>query len=197
MKNVILDKDYWNSRYTMNQIGWDIGEVSPPLKEYFDQLTNKNISILIPGAGNAHEAKYLWKNQFKNTSVVDISNVLVDKLKKENPTIPEANIICEDFFDHKAKYDLIIEQTFFCTFDSESREKYVAKMKELLNPGGKIAGLLFNVDFGEGPPFGGNVEEYKALFARNFEILKMEEARNSIQPRLGSELFFILELKPI
>lgn len=32
-----------------------------PLKVYFDQLTNKDLKILIPGGGNSHEAEYLLK----------------------------------------------------------------------------------------------------------------------------------------
>jgi hypothetical protein len=44
--------NYWEERYLKNEIGWDIGAVSTPLKEYIDQLTNKACRILIPGAGN-------------------------------------------------------------------------------------------------------------------------------------------------
>ena len=61
-----LDSNAWNQRYISNNTGWDIGYVSTPIKEYIDQITNKNIKILIPGCGNAHEAEYLFKNGFKN-----------------------------------------------------------------------------------------------------------------------------------
>jgi hypothetical protein len=42
-----------------NETGWDLGQVSPPLKAYIDQLTDKNLRILIPGCGNSYEAEYL------------------------------------------------------------------------------------------------------------------------------------------
>ena len=45
------DKEYWTQRYKDDLTGWDIGAVSTPLKTYFDQLTDKNMRILIPGAG--------------------------------------------------------------------------------------------------------------------------------------------------
>lgn len=46
--NQFLSQEYWNNRYLQHQTGWDIGTVSTPLKEYIDQLSDKQISILIP-----------------------------------------------------------------------------------------------------------------------------------------------------
>ena len=51
-----LDSNSWNQRYISKNTGWDIGFVSTPIKDYIDQINNKNIRILIPGCGNAHEA---------------------------------------------------------------------------------------------------------------------------------------------
>ena len=56
--------EYWDSKYDKGEIGWDIGYVSTPLKEYFDQLQDKSIKILVPGAGNAWEVEYLHKSSF-------------------------------------------------------------------------------------------------------------------------------------
>jgi thiopurine S-methyltransferase len=42
-----FDENYWNSRYKDEKTGWDIGAASPPLVAYFDQLADRNISILI------------------------------------------------------------------------------------------------------------------------------------------------------
>ena len=70
------------------------------------------------------------------------------------------------------------------------------KMHELLNPGGKIAGLLFNFPLTEkGPPFGGSIEEYKSLFSGAFKLKILEKAYNSIKPRANKELFFIFDKK--
>ncbi len=40
-----LTKDFWATKYQVNDIGWDIGEISNPLKEYFDQLTEKTLKF--------------------------------------------------------------------------------------------------------------------------------------------------------
>ena len=40
----ILDKDYWQQRYENGDIGWDVGSVTTPIKEYIDHLgTIKNM----------------------------------------------------------------------------------------------------------------------------------------------------------
>ena len=44
----ILDQEYWDTQYISNTTGWDLGEVSPPIKSYIDTIEDKNISILIP-----------------------------------------------------------------------------------------------------------------------------------------------------
>jgi thiopurine S-methyltransferase len=36
MNSDYLNKEYWNSRYLNNKIGWDLGEISPPIRNWFD-----------------------------------------------------------------------------------------------------------------------------------------------------------------
>ena len=191
----LLNENYWSTRYKNNNAAWDMGKVSPPLKEYFDQLTDKSISILIPGCGNAYEAEYLLQQGFKNITLIDISPLPVDKLKRHLSAFlhKEINIICGDFFTSKQTFDLIVEQTFFCAIDPSFRTNYANKMHELLNANGKLVGVLFNRTFDAGPPFSGSKTEYNLLFKNKFQIRTMDECFNSINPRKGSELFVILQ----
>lgn len=190
-----LNADYWSNRYNQDDTGWDIGYVSTPVKEYADQLTNKSLAILIPGCGNSYEAEYLLQHGFTNITLIDISPVLTKKLEEKFNTFnhKQLTIITGNFFDLKGKFDLIIEQTFFCALDPVLRKAYAEKMHELLKPGGKIAGVLFSKVFEGGPPYGGSKEEYVQLFADKFKIKTMESCYNSIAPRKNSEVFFILE----
>ena len=196
MTDTPFNKAYWDSRYQDHQIGWDLGEVSPPLKAYFDTLENKSISILIPGCGNSYEADYLLNLGFTNVTLIDISPTLVQQLQEKHKGNSSIKIVEGDFFEHQAQYDLIIEQTFFCALLPNMRPQYVEKMKTLLKPKGKIAGLLFDFPLTEvGPPFGGSKEEYMELFSEKFYIKTLEKAYNSIKPRENKELFFIFEVK--
>ena len=185
-----LSKDYWNNRYEAEETGWDLKTISPPLKAYIDQLTDKNIRILIPGCGSGYEAEYLLKQGFQNVTVIDFAPLAVKKMQSYLSEYQTINIICADFFTHTGKYDLILEQTFFCALDPSLRTKYVQKMAELLKENGKLAGLLFGVQFPNNPPFGGSREEYVDLFSNDFKINLLEPCYNSVKPRQGNELFF-------
>ncbi|HEU5365832.1 MAG TPA: methyltransferase domain-containing protein [Hanamia sp.] len=186
---------YWDNRYLNNETGWDMKQVSPPLKAYIDSLENKNLKIVIPGCGNAYEAEYLLEKGFKNVTLIDFSKVVTRRLKDKYKDKP-ISIVNENFFDHRGKYDLILEQTFFCALDPSLREKYVEKCFNLLNNGGKIAGVLFNKKFSPlEPPFIATDEEYRKLFDPFFTFLKFDNCNNSVPPRMGYELFFEFEKK--
>lgn len=193
-----LTPEYWDQRYDEGNTGWDTGSITPPLKNYFDQLTNKDAAILIPGAGNAYEAEYLVRNGFCNITILDFAPGLVNKLKSHFASYTGINLSIsnEDFFEHQGQYDLIIEQTFFCALKPEQRADYVKKMHDLLKPGGKVAGVLFGVQFEkEGPPFGGTKEQYMPLFQKHFKIETFETCYNSLPPRQGKELFIKVRRK--
>jgi SAM-dependent methyltransferase len=184
----------WNSKWEQNQTGWDIGYVSTPIREYIDQLENKNLNILIPGSGNSYEGEYLFKKGFTNITLLDYSNVPFENLRKRCPEFPKNSLVNGDFFKHKGKYDLIIEQTFFSSFKPQLRKLYAEKIHDLLKPGGKLVGLLFGIElYSDHPPFGGDTKEYRNLFSPWFKINTMKTAYNSIEPRMGNEIFMILE----
>lgn len=188
--NVPLGQAYWNNQYDAQQTGWDLGEVSPALKAYIDQLTNKHVRILIPGCGNSYEASFLLQQGFTNITVIDIAPTLVDKLKKKFQSNNNIKIIQGDFFEHQDKYDLIFEQTFFCALNPVLRPQYVSKMNELLVTGGKLVGLLFDREFDkQGPPFGGTKKQYESLFKDSLSLDIFEPCYNSFVKRQGTELF--------
>jgi methyl halide transferase len=190
-------ENYWSNRYKDQTTGWDIGYPSTPLKEYIDQLTDKNIRILIPGAGNAYEAEYLLKKGFANVYVMDISKIPLDNFAARNPGFPKEQLIEADFFEHQGTYDLIVEQTFFCSFEptKSNRENYAKQMHQLLKPKGKLVGVWFDIPLVEGNmdkrPFGGTKEEYESYLRPYFKIKIFETCYNSIAPRAGQELFGI------
>ena len=188
-----LNKNFWDLRYQNNETGWDIGYISTPLKKYIDQLTDKNIKILIPGGGNSYEAEYLHNLGFKNVFVVDISPTALTNLKNRVPDFPKNHLINIDFFKLNNSFDLILEQTFFCALTPKLRDSYVLKMNQLLRPNGKLVGLLFNIPLNKDrPPFGGTKKEYLSYFKNYFKIEIMELSYNSISERTNNELFIKL-----
>ena len=189
----LLDASSWELQYEAKTTAWDLGKVAPPIQSYVDTIPDKNCSILIPGCGTSYEAEYFLEQGFTNITVVDIASTPIAALKEKFINNSNIQIILGDFFQHQGKYNLIIEQTFFCALPPIMRQKYVWKMHQLLAEEGILAGLLFNRTFEYGPPFGGSKDEYKLLFHGAFDFLKMDVSKNSIAPRANSELFIVLK----
>jgi len=189
---------YWDQLYDQNLLGWDVGNISTPLKTYFDQLSDKSLRILVPGAGNGWEVEYLYRNGFTNTFMLDFSKSATNRFKQRFPAFPTHHIFTEDFFEHQQTYDLLIEQTFFSSLPISFRKAYANQVFQLLTDGGKLTGLLFNHEFPQnGPPFGGSAREYRDLFSSQFKLDTFETAHNSIKPRRGREIFIIARKKEL
>ena len=188
-----MEKEFWDQRWAEGNTGWDMGQVSPPLKAYIDQLKDKSLRILIPGCGNAYEAEYLWEKGFYNTFIVEISQGAINSFTNRYPDFPKDHIFHTDFFELNETFDLVLEQTFFCAIHPSKREDYANKMWEIIKPGGKLVGLLFDFPLDSGPPFGGSEQEYRRYFESKFSVEIMETAHNSIQPRAGREFFILMQ----
>jgi len=189
-----FNESYWTDKYKSNQIGWDTGSITTPIKEYIDQLEDKNLRILVPGCGNGHEVKYLHDQGFGNVTVVDISAEPFKTLAPQCTNWSDHSFIVGDFFNHTGSYDLIIEQTFFCALVPGLRQAYADKMHDLLAENGKLSGVFFNIPLGiDNPPFGGHRDEYLEFFQNKFEFNIFDECYNSIKPRAGNELFINLK----
>jgi SAM-dependent methyltransferase len=195
-----LDAAYWQGRYAAGRDGWDAHRITPPLQAYFDQLeVSAQPRILIPGAGRGYEAGYLHQRGFRQVFVADIAPEALAALAARVPTFPAAHLLLADFFalPPTEPFDFIIEQTFFCAINPALRPAYAQQCAALLRPGGTLAGLLFDTDFGPvtEPPFGGSRAEYLEYFAPYFEFRHFETAYNSLKPRQGRELFICLKKK--
>jgi SAM-dependent methyltransferase len=189
-RGVVVDQTFWNNKYQTHATNWDLGSVSPPIKVYIDKIQNKASAILIPGCGNAYEAEYLVQQGFTDITIIDIAPALVAMLTKKFENNKNIRVVLGNFFAHKGKYDVILEQTFFCALEPAWRQKYVWKMHQLLSENGILFGLLFNRSFEVSPPFGGHLKDYELLFKESFNFKEIGVAENSIGNRAHSELFF-------
>ncbi|MBT2556730.1 methyltransferase domain-containing protein [Hymenobacter sp. ISL-91] len=194
-----LDTAYWQQRYEIGQTGWDAGSITPPLREYFNQLgLPDSRRILIPGAGRGYEAEYLHRAGWPQVFVADLAPAALQDLQARVPSFPADQLLLADFFalEPAPPFDLIVEQTFFCALDPALRPAYARQCARLLRPGGTLMGLLFDTEFTQaGPPFGGSREEYRAYFEPYFDFEHFAAATNSLPPRQGRELFICLKRK--
>lgn len=193
-------ESYWTKRYEEGNTGWDMGRPSPPLVAYIDQLKDKNLKILVPGAGNGHEVAYLWNEGYTKVYMLDVSPLPLQAFAKKHPEFPQNQLLLGDFFDHQGQYDLILEQTFFCSFTptDNNRKAYAKKAHGLLGPNGKLVGLWFDFPLGtdmEKRPFGGDKDGYLQYLSPYFDTRTFSSCYNSIPPRAGKELFGIFTKK--
>ena len=186
----ISTSEFWDDKYREGRTGWDIGYASPALMHHCSEVSTQT-AILIPGAGNAHEWIALKALGFKDVTVLDISKLPIEALRLAYPDQVD-QIVLGDFFNHTKRYDLILEQTFFCALDPSMRSEYLRKAHDLLEINGQLVGLLFDRNFSDdGPPFGGSIEEYTELFSAHFDSFEIRPCLNSIPERMGSEAFFV------
>lgn len=184
-----LNASHWANRYQQENTPWDVGTITRPLKEYIDQLDQKDLKILVPGAGNGHEAEYLFHQGFTNTFVCDWAIEPLQNLKARVPEIPDGQLIQANFFDLNDSFDLILEQTFLSALLPKQWPDYAKQMAKLLSPEGKLAGVLFKSLPFDGPPFGASKSTFEQLFEAEFSSVLIEPCHNSIAPRMGNEWF--------
>lgn len=191
----IFDKDYWSGRYQAQDTGWDTGGATPPIRSYFDAVSDKDARILIPGCGPGYEAEYLHRQGFKHVYICDWAEEPLAAFQARVPDFPAEHLLCLNFFDiQDLRFDYIIEQTFFCALPPALRPDYARKMRELLAPSGKLVGLLFRFPLTEaGPPFGGSEDEYRGHFQPHFSQIRIQPCETSIKPRLGNEFWIEVE----
>ncbi len=192
----MLDATYWETRYREEQTGWDLGTPSPPLRSIIESLTDRNLRILVPGAGNGHEVALLWSLGFRNVHLLDWAKAPLENFAHRVPDFPKDQLILGDFFEHEGAYDLVLEQTFFCAIDPSLREAYVQKMAKLIVPSGSLRGLLFSTPKPDGPPFGGTPAEYDRLFYTRFAFRSFVPSPNSDPRRSRPELLIHLIRRP-
>lgn len=189
-----MNREYWENRYISKNAKWNAGTITTPLKDYIDQLEDKNLRILVLGIGHGHELLYLHRQGFVNSYGIDLTDIAVKETVLEHSDFPMNSVIIEDLFHHVGEYDVIIEQTFFCSLPRELRSTYVSKINQLLSEKGKLVGVLFDCEFDTTePPFGGSKEEYDQLFRNKMKIKVLEKAYNSIKPRADREVFINIE----
>lgn len=195
-----MEKEFWEQRWIDQQTGWDIGYASPAIVDYFNNIENNDIKILIPGCGNAYEAEAIYQMGFHNVWIIDIAEQAIESFKKRCPEFPADQIIHGDFFtssdlDQLQPFDRIVEQTFFCAIHPSKRDEYCERMQTLLGANAVLIGLMFDFPLETGPPFGGSKKEYIDRFSACFDDVQIAPCIHSIPPRAGRE-FWIEIAKP-
>ncbi|QPJ60486.1 MAG: methyltransferase domain-containing protein [Candidatus Nitronauta litoralis] len=191
------EREDWQGYYDQDDLRWDLGEVSPPLKRLWEEGTLKTGRMIIPGCGQGHEVIFFAQQGFDVTGVEYTEGgikLLQENLGKSNLN---AEVVHSDFFEldasHHGRYDLMLEQTFFCAIHPRDRTRYVEMALKVLKPGGLLAGLFYNTGEEDGPPYNTTEEDVRQNFSNGFDIVCLEKCDHSIERRENKELLAVLQ----
>jgi thiopurine S-methyltransferase len=196
-ENPGYSKEDWQKHYEEDNLRWDLGEVSPPIRHFLENNPIKTGRAIIPGCGQGHEVILLAKKGFSVTAV-DYTKGATERLKRnlQNNGVG-ANVICVNFFnlglEHINKYDLMLEQTFFCAIHPTLRNSYVNLVFRILKPGGLLTGVFYETGEDDGPPFNTTRAHILRHFSGPFEIKHLEKTNRSAEKRQGKEWFAVLK----
>ncbi|HVE06411.1 MAG TPA: methyltransferase domain-containing protein [Paraburkholderia sp.] len=177
--------DFWNERFARGVTPWDQAGVPASFKTFAARQTP--VPVLIPGCGNAWEARWLAEQGWP-VQAIDFSAAAVEHARAQLG--PHASLVeLADFFRWRppATPGWIYERAFFCALPPARRADYAQRMAELLPDGGLLAGFFFFAPTQKGPPFGIERSELDALLEPYFDLLGDEAVTDSLPVFAGHE----------
>lgn len=185
-------KDGWELLYQAGFVPWDKGQISPALADLIETGIIPDGLAIIPGCGAGYDIAALATPNRRAVGI-DISETAVAKALKVIEGVPNAEIICDDFFEKTqhfdGKADSVFDYTFLCALPPSMRDQWADKMAALLKSGGLLITLMFPLDVHEGgPPFTLSPEIYKDLLLhRGFELIRIDDNIRSHPSTAGNE----------
>ncbi|EGQ7766956.1 thiopurine S-methyltransferase [Vibrio parahaemolyticus] len=177
------DQEFWHSKWASNQIGFHLEDVNPLLPAYWHHANPKREDkVLVPLCGKSEDLVWL-ATKHDSVEGVELSQIAVRSFFAEHfytPTVTpisgmhelyqfdELSIYAGDFFTAPvSQADIVYDRAALVALPQDMREEYVARLKQLLNPGGRILLVTLNYPQEEmaGPPFSVPLEEIQQLFA--------------------------------
>ncbi|EHK2923312.1 thiopurine S-methyltransferase [Vibrio parahaemolyticus] len=177
------DQEFWHSKWASNQIGFHLEDVNPLLPAYWHHANPKREDkVLVPLCGKSEDLVWL-ATKHDSVEGVELSQIAVRSFFAEHfytPTVTpisgmhelyqfdELSIYTGDFFTAPvSQADIVYDRAALVALPQDMREEYVARLKPLLNPGGRILLVTLNYPQEEmaGSPFSVPLEEIQQLFA--------------------------------
>lgn len=186
----------WNRRYEENDTPWDKGESHPVLRGMLARgaLTGR---VIVPGCGTGHDVRELARRGVEAVGL-DIAPLALDLARRHAPVADETYMLGDLFHlppECRGAFDGVFEHTCFCAVDPRLRSDYVAAVRNVLRPGGRLFAVFFldPGNEGDGPPFGCTTAELDQLFGRSFRLIEEHAEIPTYAEREGRELLRLYE----
>lgn len=187
-----MKREFWESCWQQNRIGFHMPHVHPYLKEFVSELNlEAGEPILVPLCGKSLDMIYLGQQGFEVLGV-ELSLQAVEAFFRENRFDAESStegafrrfcggpfeILCGDFFElepGRIPVRAVYDRGSLVAMPPEMRPRYARHLTELLCAGSRV--LLISYDYDpsqmEGPPFGVSDTEIATLYGDAFRIRKL------------------------
>ncbi len=167
----------WEARYGAGDTPWDHGEPAPGLVEFLARTdVYRPGRVLVPGCGKGHDCCALARGGFDVTGI-DVARQAIDTAATRageqavSVTYQVADFLALPAEWHGA-FGWVFEHTCFCAIDPARRDDYVDAAATVLEPGGFLLGIFFDMHVETGPPFGATREELHDRFSRRFTLVR-------------------------
>ena len=192
--------NFWENLYQQNEALWDLGQVAPPFASFLESSAAPPPgSLAVLGCGRGHDAVFFAQKGFQVVGFDFAPSAIQGAAETAKKAGVSLELVQQDLFELIPKYahqfDYVLEHTCFCAIDPARRGEYVQVVRNLLRPGGQFIALFYAHGQPGGPPYTTDSEEIRALFSPFFEIKTLEVPSNSVERRLGKELFSLMEVR--
>ena len=174
---------FWVKRWEGGKLPWDLGHVPPDLSSFLTRTGFAPARVLIPGCGSGYEVRAFHQAGY-DVEAIDFSAPAVAHAREVLGPLGE-RVIEGNFFKHDfgaKRYGLIYERGFLCCFAPSHWEEYVARISNLLLPGGRLVGLFLYGDEPEPPPYPLTKETAAALLGKSFRLVADQQAAADTVP---------------
>jgi SAM-dependent methyltransferase len=178
--------EFWEKRFREGITPWDAGRV-PASLEQFLKTEIPDQRVLIPGCGSGYEVRAFAEAGFE-VLAIDYTAAAVERAHEVLGPLAYLVRLADFFdFDPGAAFDLVYERAFLCALPRRLWRSYAARVAQLLEPGGRLAGFFFFDDNERGPPWGLKPGELQALLGESFDLTAEVLVSDSIPVFAGKE----------
>ena len=133
-------KEFWNERFEKTTGYFDWYADWSRLKSQYTKICNENSKFLMVGCGNSLMSNQMVKDGYKDITNIDISDIVIEKMKKEYPDeifmeMDATNMTFED-----NKFDCVIDKgtldALMCSEGIDLPKKLIQEMYRVTKIGG-------------------------------------------------------------
>lgn len=177
----VMERDFWLERWSNRQIGFHLPAANPRLVAHRDVLANAP-KILVPLCGKTLDLVYLAGHGHDVVGVELAERAATDFFDEQglSPEVRDVGslrlcstdriaIAVGDFFEATSEllgaFDGVYDRAALIALPPEMRPRYVAHLRSLVRPGGRVLLVTLDFDAPGGPPFSVTEAEVRALYA--------------------------------